>query len=66
MKERLKVCWYALTKKHYAFYAFDRKEVGNSGAVCYIESTVESCPVLLDCIIEYTQSLFDKLYERDK
>ena len=33
--ERLKICYYALTKKYYAFYAIDKYSVGNSKAKCF-------------------------------
>lgn len=35
MLERLKIAWYALTKREYIFYAIDRREYGKSGAVAY-------------------------------
>lgn len=59
--ERLKICWYVLTKKHYAFYAFDRMEIGNSGGRCFIESRTEESFFFLTCIINYTKELRNKL-----
>lgn len=38
MIERIKVAWYALTKKEYAFFSIQRHEIGNNGGKCIISS----------------------------
>lgn len=39
MLERLKIAWYALTKKEYVFYGVDRRDCENSGAVAYCKTS---------------------------
>lgn len=36
--ERLKICWYILTKKEYAFWAYDKVVYHNTGCICYISN----------------------------
>lgn len=36
--ERLKICWYTLTKKEYAFWAYDKLEIGKTGCIAYISN----------------------------
>ena len=55
MIERLKICWYILTKKYYAFYAFDRTEAGNTGAKCYIKSDRDVYKLFLNWIISFNK-----------
>lgn len=39
MLERLKIAWYALTKKEYVFYGVDRRDCENSGGVAYYKTS---------------------------
>lgn len=66
MIERLKICWYALTKKEYVFAAFDERVQGienkkSRGAVCFIKTldNKEQHP-FLSAIISYLQLVIDK------
>lgn len=57
--ERLKICYYALTKKYYAFYAIDKFSVGHSGAKCYISEFNERkySEVFLGSILDHIKTL---------
>lgn len=56
--ERLKICWYALTKKHYAFYAVDNMSVGHSNAKCFIsDNRKDILCVFLGSINDYNNKL---------
>lgn len=62
MIERLKICWYALTKRHYAFYAYNKDSENKSGAICIIE---DNCSTLfLDTIIEFTGDVKNDTIEK--
>ena len=64
MIERIKICWYVLTKKHYAFYAFDKSKINNSGAKCFIKS--KDATLFLISIIEFNKQLLNKLNKENK
>lgn len=51
MIERIKVAWYALTRKEYAFFSIQRHEIGNSGGKCIISDNATT--VFLKAIIEF-------------
>lgn len=54
MIERIKVAWYALTRKEYAFFSIQRHEIGNSGGRCIISDN--ATPIFLDSIIAFTEN----------
>ena len=58
MIERLKICWYALTKRHYCFFAYDREEYRNSGAKCIIEDEAENSKVFLGAMKVFIEQGF--------
>ena len=58
MIERIKVAWYALTKKEYAFFSIQRHEIGNNGGKCIISSN--ATPIFLETIIAFTNNYMDK------
>ena len=64
MIKRLKVCWYVLTKKHFAFFAFDRPSEDNSGVQCYIENDTLKYEFFLEAISDYTKDLADLCKKR--
>lgn len=53
MIERIKVAWYALTKREYAFFSVQRHEIGSSGAKCIISGTATR--IFLETVIEFTE-----------
>lgn len=53
MIERIKVAWYALTKKEYAFFSIQRHEIGNSGGRCIISDNATR--LFLETIIKFTE-----------
>ena len=53
MIERIKVVWYARTRKEYAFFSIQRHEIGNSGGRCIISDN--ATPIFLNSIIEFTE-----------
>lgn len=53
MIERIKVAWYALTRKEYAFFSIQRHEIGNSGSKCIISDN--ATPIFLHTIIKFTE-----------
>lgn len=64
--ERLKVCWFVLTTRHCAYYAYN-KIVGMKakGVRCYIDDDGPESYAFLSTIVDYTQSLIDKLENKD-
>lgn len=58
MIERMKVVWYALTKKEYAFFSIQRHEIGNSGGKCVISDNATS--IFLESIIAFTKNYMGK------
>lgn len=62
MIERLKICWYALTKKEYLFMAINKREIGNTGAVCFdkCNDTPESHP-FYNAVKAYCEIQIEKL-----
>lgn len=62
MIERLKICWYALTKKEYLFMAIDKREIGNSGAVCFDNChDTSEYHVFYDAVKTYCDTQIEKL-----
>jgi len=64
MIERIKVAWYALTRKEYAFFSIQRHEIGNSGGRCIISDN--ATPIFLNTIIKFTEKYIEEIekYER--
>ena len=58
MIERIKVAWYALTKKEYAFFLIQRHEIGNSGGRCIISDNTTR--IFLNTIIEFTEKYIEE------
>lgn len=62
MLERLKIVWYVLTKKEYIFYAIDRREYKNSGAVSYYRThDTQENTLFLSTVQEDIENLKSKL-----
>lgn len=59
MIERIKVAWYALTRKEYAFFSIQRYEIGNSGGRCIISDN--ATPIFLNSIIEFTEKYIKEI-----
>lgn len=56
--ERLKICWYALTKKYYAFYCIDDFAQSKSNAKCFITDMDKNHRyVFLGSINDYNEKL---------
>ena len=60
MIERLKMCWFVLTKKHYALFAYDELKYNNTKAICYIDRESQECKIFLESISEYVTILKNK------
>ena len=59
--ERLLIAWYALTKKHYAIYAYEHlKNNKVYGAQCFINDGTENENIFLEAITEYTTELIEE------
>lgn len=57
--DRLKVCWYVLTLRRYAFFGYDGVRNGEhmDGGFCLIEDKSEYDKVFLSAISAYTKEL---------
>lgn len=53
MIERIKVAWYAFTRKEYAFFSIQRHEIGNNGGRCIISDNATR--LFLETIIKFTE-----------
>ena len=58
--ERLKICYFALTKRYYAFFAIQRIVYKHSGSQCFISDNAEKNLVFMLALNAYSGKLLEK------
>ena len=62
--ERLKICWYILTKKEYAFWAYNKPIYRHTGSVCYISNINDK--LFLETIQEHLIQILENHDEKEE